>query len=553
MATGRKSKKFIATEMFKCTADPLYYLHEYGKVLHPTKGIMALEPFAFQSHTIKQYQQHRFNIILKTRQLGLSTITAGYVAWLLQFHAGHNVAVVANKEVVAQNFIKKVKTFIKKTPPWLRTSIRVDNVKTLELNNDSKVTAHATTSDSARSESLSLLIIDEAAIIDSYKVDDLWSAVFPTLSLGGNAIVISTPKGQGNWFHKQWVLAQAGENDFNPIQLHWSQHPWYSKDISYSPRGYPTSPWYETQVRELADPRKVAQELDCDFIGSGDNVIDSEIMKELKKHVKAPIKTWGFDNNTWIWEEPLPNEDYLISADVARGDSEDYSAAVVIKQSNNEQVAEYKGQLPPDMYADLLVKLGNMYNRAMLACEANNIGYATCLKIVEYKYPKIFYSMPSHFNPRNRKWMERNLADVNKMVPGFQTTAANRPLLISALEQSLRTGTFLLRSQRLYNELKTFIWKNGKAQAQKGFNDDLCMAFGIGQLIITTMLVDIENAKKRTIAMIDAIDTNQNIETLDHQFKNRKEDPYIFRLPDGSEEDLRGWLIDKPDPPITKG
>lgn len=546
-SVGRKSKAFVREEMFKCTTDPLYYLQTYGMVLHPKRGKIKMEPFPFQSHTIKQFEQHRFNIILKTRQLGLSTVTAGYVAYLMTFNAGQNIAVVANKEAVAQNFVKKVVTFIKNTPIWLRTSIKSDNANSLTLVNDSKITAHATTSDSARSESLSLLIIDEAAVIETHKVDDLWAAVFPTLSLGGNAIIISTPKGQGNWFHRQWTLAQNGESDFNPIKLHWSQHPWFAKDITYDERGNPSSPWYRDQCRELSDPRKIAQELDTDFIGSGDNVIDAEVMKELEKHVKPPIKTirLGVNNTTWIWEDPIDNEDYVISADVARGDGDDYSAAVVIKRSTNEQVAEFKDKVPPDMYANILIQLGNMYNKALLATEANSIGYATCLKLVEQKYPNIFYSMPSHFHPRNRKWMERNLTDENKMVPGFQTTAANRPLLVTALEESLRTGRVVVRSLRLINELKTFIWKNGKAQAQPSFNDDLCMALGIGQLIITTMLVDIENAKKRTIAMLDAFDNVQN-DTIDATFRNEDHDPYKWRLPDGTEEDLRGWLINIP-------
>lgn len=286
----------------------------------------------------------------------------------------------------------------------------------------------------------------------------------------------------------------------------------------------------------------------CDFIGSGDNLIDGDTMRELERHVRPPIKTmnFGVNNTTWIWEDPIDGEDYLISADVARGDGEDYSAAVVIKRSTNEQVAEFKDKVPPDMYAGILVKLGNMYNKALLAPEANSIGYATCLKIVEHRYPNIFYSMPSHFNPRNRKWMERNLTDEDKMVPGFQTTAANKPLIITSLEESLRTGRVLIRSQRLVNELKTFIWKNGKAQAQDGFNDDLCMALGIGQLILNTMLIDIENAKKRTIAMLESFEAVQSMQPVNNKLRNGEQDPYVFRLPDGSEENLRGWLIDIP-------
>lgn len=556
---GRKSKQFVAQEMYKCISDPLYYLNTYGKIVHPQKGKIPLKLYEFQERTIKNFTTNRFNIILKTRQLGLSTITAGYVAWLIQFHSGQNVAVVANKEKVAQNFVTKVKYFIKNTPQWLVTSIKGNNANSIVLVNDSKVHAHATTSDSARSESLSLLVIDEAAIIDSHKVDDLWAAVFPTLSLGGNAIVISTPKGQGNWYHRQWVLAVNKESDFNAIKLHWTEHPEYAKGLKYSDNGYPTSPWYESQKRELADPRKIAQELDCDFVGSGDNVILPEILERLEKEIEQPIKTMQFgpDNNTWIWKDPEPGRNYFIAADVARGDGEDYSAAIVFDRDKNEQVAEYKGKIPPDLYASVLIKLGYYYNKALIATEANNIGYATCLKIVEEKYPNIFYSMPSHFNPRNRKWMERNLVNEDRMVPGFQTTSANRPLIISALEESLRTGKVLVRSHRLYNELNTLIWLNGKAQAQRGFNDDLCMALGIGQLILQTMLVDIENAKNKTISMIDSIGTNKNLCDIGEITQPILRDPYILPVGNGEEEDIR-WLLDDSNdkkiiPPISKG
>jgi len=562
------TKQQMMNEIIKCTKSPAYYLENYGKVYNSQKGYVPFKLYSYQKDALNDFENKRYNIILKSRQTGLSTLSAGYIAWMVIFFQAKEIVVVADKADNAMGFIRKVKTFVSKSPSWLTPTITSDNKKSLEFGNGSRVMAQATTRNSGRSETLSLLVIDEAGIIDSGKVDELWEAAYPTLSTGGKAIIISTPKGVGNFYHRQWLSAVNKESDFNPITIHWTQNPFYGKDVEWNCiekecgkkqesnhvigdkceycgcQIKPTSPWYVNACKQLGDPRKIAQEYDMDFLGSGDNVILAEHITAMEsKHVRPPLRVGGFDHNLWIWEEPIEDEEYLIVADVARGDGADFSAAHVIKLSNKEQVAEYKAKLPPDTFAKLLIGIGEQYNTALIAVEANNIGYATCLKLVDMEYRNVFYSQKGQYNKRiNMKKYKQ------PTVPGFQTTSSSRPLIISQLEEDVRTMKVIIHSSRMTQELRTLIWHNGKAEATAGYNDDLTMALGIGLLIIATTLKDIEDSKIILNETLRGISNNYNKaedSIVELNLVNREtnsNNPWIMTDNFGAEEDLT-WLI----------
>lgn len=568
------SKKEMIQEMVKCTSSAEYYLENFGWVYHPRKGHVKMKLFEYQKESLASYQNNRFNIVLKSRQTGFSTLTAGYIAWLICFHRAKEIVVVANKQDNAQGFIRKIKTFIKKSPDWMVPQLESDNKKSIELMNGSKVTAQATTGDAGRSESLSLLVVDEAAMIENSKVDDLWAAAYPTLSLGGSAIIISTPKGVASFYHKQWLSAVNKESDFVPLVAHWTEHPVYGAAAIWECQKcnhkqdtgnknplkpkvvcdecgedslFPTSPWYLEQKKQLGDPRKVAQELDMDFLGSGDQVIAEEYIKVAERNCKVPLKVIGWDNNLWVWVEPEDEHEYLISADVARGDGSDFSALHVIDLHTREQVAEYKGKLPPDLFAKFMVELGYEYNDALLVTEANSIGLATCLKLVEMDYPNIFYSMKG-MHGRDRRKMEKALRNKESMVPGFQTTLTTRPLIIAQLEQEVRTGAVTIRSTRTISELRTLIYNNGRPEAMFGYNDDLSMSLSIGLYVMATTLSDMLSTKESILASLNAMHNQMDVATEELKVLNksfsremRANNPWQMTT-NGGTEDL-SWLI----------
>lgn len=566
------TKEQKLAEILKCTSSPEYYLLNYGYVKTPKSGYVKFRLFDFQNECLVIFRHNRFVIILKSRQTGLSTIAAGYAAWLISFFKAKEVAIVADKRKNAQGFMRKVKTILNKSPGWLIPEITLDNIGSVELANGSRIEAHSTTSDSARSESLSLLIIDEAAAIESGKVEDLWAASYPTLSLGGSAIVISTPRGIGNWYHKQWSSAVDGDSDFVPKTVHWTKHPIYSEnttwvcqneecghiqdngdidgsipcEVCFTNYLKPTSPWYETQKKQLNSDNKVAQEYDMDFLGSGDGFISDRYLKELSKNCKQPISVSGIKDLIWTWKEPQPGRKYLISADVARGDGGDFSTFHVIDIDNKEQVEEFRGKIPSDKFAQMLIEEGYKYNEAMLAVEANSIGYHTCLKIEESEYPNIFYS--SRGTEGNKK------VDTTKhdgMVPGFQTTKNSRQLIFSQLEEDIRNGNFIVHSSRLISELRTVIWRNGRPEAMSGYNDDLTIAAAIALYIISVHMQDLINYKEGIISSLNAISGHGNLvqDTMEMsnafiRSSNSKKDMWTQVGPRGEKISLR-WLIGK--------
>jgi hypothetical protein len=161
------SKKEMMKEILQCGKDPVYFLNNYARITHPIHGSIPFRTFDFQTDLLKDFNDYRYNIILKARQLGISTICAGYISWLLLFHRDKNVLVMATKFGTATNLVKKVKQIIKSTPEFLRIShITVDNKSSFELSNGSQIKATSTSSDAGRSEALSLLVLDEAAHID---------------------------------------------------------------------------------------------------------------------------------------------------------------------------------------------------------------------------------------------------------------------------------------------------------------------------------------------------------------------------------------------------
>ncbi len=474
------TQQFIIEEILRCKADPIYYIKEYLYILHPIKGIIKLDLYDFQKDCIVKFVKNRFVIVLKSRQIGLSTIVCAYALWLCSFHNSKTVLILANKGEVATELISKCKTFIKYVPDWLKPKLIVENRQSLEFANGSRIKATNTTEDAGRTFAISLLICDEAAMIKT--IGETWSAVRPTLATGGAAIILSTPKGVGNWFHKMWVKAETGLSDdgvvsFSPIKLPWWVHPERNQQ------------WADNELADLGQV-KFAQEYACDFSKSGNTVVDFETLDWYEKDsrlIKEPIAKEGFDRNLWIWKNPEQDKNYIISGDVARGDGSDFCAAHVICLEDYEQVAEYKGKISPDIFAYLLMSLGKKYNNALIACENNSIGWATIQKMLDENYPKLYYSqkMGGVEFINNSDWDK----DVNGRIPGFSTTPRTRPLLINVFEESLRKRAFMMHSQRLLDEAKVLIYnEKGKPEALEGYNDDLIMSCAIGMYVRNTSM-----------------------------------------------------------------
>ena len=485
----------ILKEIVKSGKDPVYFINNYAKISHPMRGLIAFNTYDFQADLLQDFNDYRFNVILKARQLGISTITAAYVAWMMMFHRDKNVLVIATKFSTAANLVKKVKAIHKNLPDWMKIAeIAIDNRTSFELTNGSQIKASSTSGDAGRSEALSLLVIDEAAHVEG--LDELWTGLYPTLSTGGRCIALSTPNGVGNWFHQTCVDAEIEKNDFHLVTLPWNVHPDRDQE------------WFDKETKNMSR-RQIAQELECNFNMSGETVFHPEDMELLAQTLEEPKYKTGFDRNLWIWEEFKQENTYMMTADVARGDGADYSTFHIFNITTNEIAAEYKGKATPDLFAMLLDQTGREYGNCLLVVENNSVGWTVLNKLEEMQYPNLYYSRKS-----THEHVEPHLAEGIGVTPGFSTTMKTRPLVIAKLEEFVRNKLIKIKSKRLYNEMKTFVWQNGKPQAMKKHNDDLIMACAIGCWVKDTALSSNERSVAYQKAFLNSItSTNRMMNT----------------------------------------
>ena len=524
MSDKKQLKEAIKREYAKCATDPVYFLGKYGIIQHPVRGKVNFNLYDFQEKSLESFMKHDYNIVLKARQLGLSTLTAGYALWMMTFQQDKNILVIATKQETAKNLVTKVRVMHANLPGWLKQPCVEDNKLSLRYKNGSQIKAVASSEESGRSEALSLLIIDEAAFID--KIDTIWGAAQQTLATGGRALVISTPNGVGNFFHKTWIGAEDGTNDFNFIKLHWSVHPERGQE------------WRDEQDK-LLGPSLAAQECDCDFITSGRGVIDGLLLENLKESsVREPIEKRGIDSNYWIWQPPNYTKNYVVSADVSRGDGTDYSAFHIIDVETLEQVAEYKGKISTQDFGNMLVNVASEYNNALLVVENNNIGWAAIQQVIDREYPNLFYTSKDlqyvdvqHQITNKYRSQERN------MVPGFSTTQKTRPLIVAKLEEMFREESVVVHSQRLIDELFVFIYNGNRAEAMTGYNDDLVMSFAIALWVRDTALRLRAEGIELSKQAIQGIGQNSGVYTSEVQ----KNDSWEMDVK-GEKEDLT-WLI----------
>ena len=544
------SKEQILLEYAKCINDTPYALKTYLQTYDNTQSkYVPLELFNDQVTLVKDYDTCEENIALKYRQAGVSTVTSAWASKRLVFakkSKPEKILIIANKMDTAQEMGNKVRAFVDQWPSWLGVTFSVEknSQRHFKLTNGCEVKAVATSQDALRGYTPTILIFDEAAYINAD--EDFWSACMASLSTGGKVIVISTPNGFDPIYYSIFSQSIKGMNDFRITEMYWFRDPRYSKDLKlikcdnivhymlnrkdyndseiildYSNikvenrdfqeiklkienEGYkPYSSWFESMAKKLKfDKRKISQELECNFLGSGDSVIPPETMKKIKEtYIKEPENKF-MGGAIWQWKEPVEGHRYIMGVDVSRGDSEDFSTISIIDFDAREQVLEYIGKVPPDVLAEIAFKWATMYNSFIVTDITGGMGVSTSRKLQELGYKNLYID---GVNPADKwKWDPKS----QDKIPGINFNS-KRVLIIQAFEEALRFD-FALRSQRLFNELNTFVYVNGRPDHQKGQHDDLIMAFAMAVFVGETSFAQLEKATEQTKAMLESWTTEKN-------------------------------------------
>jgi hypothetical protein len=523
MSEQQNIKEVLKQEYIKCATDPGHFMKKYCNIQHPQRGRVLFNLYPFQDKVLQLWKENPYSIVLKSRQLGISTLAAGYSLWLMTFHKDKNVLCIATKQETARNMVTKVKFMYDNLPSWLKIGAEENNKLSLRLNNGSIIKATSAASDAGRSEAVSLLLIDEASFIEN--IGEIWASAQQTLATGGGAIVLSTPNGVGNWFHQTWVRAENADNDFLPIKLPWYVHP--ERDDA----------WRKRQDELLGDPRLAAQECDCDFNTSGDVVFYAEWIDFIKSTtLKDPMERRGADQNLWVWESADYSREYMVMADVARGDGKDFSAFHVMDIATNTQVAEYRGQMSPKEFGYMLVAIATEYNNALLVVENATIGWAALDAIIERGYRNLYHS-PKSDHLTSESYLKIYEGDSN-MTPGFTMSLRTRPLVVNKMREYIGDKSVIIQSKRLLEEMRVFVWKNGRPEAQLGYNDDLVMSFAIGMYLRDTSLKFQQQSLDMTRAALGNITKNTYVGAYN---PNNVANPYSMNTKYGQES--INWLL----------
>ena len=544
------TKEQALLEYAKCVNNTPYALKTYLQTYDNTQSrYVPLELFNDQVTLVKDYDECDENIALKYRQAGVSTVTSAWASKRLVFakkEKPEKILIIANKLDTAVEMANKVRAFVDQWPKWMGVgfSAEKNSQRHFKLTNGCEVKAVATSKDALRGYTPTILIFDEAAYIDAD--EDFWSACMASLSTGGKVIVISTPNGFDPIYYSIYSQAIKGMNDFRITEMYWFRDPRYSKDlklikcndivhymlnrsdykddeitidysnIKVSDRdfqdikqkiengGYKAySSWFEAMAKKLKfDKRKISQELECNFLGSGDNVIPPETMKSIKDNqIKEPENKF-MGGVLWQWKEPIAGHRYIMGMDVSRGDSEDFTTFIIIDFDEREQVLEYIAKVPPDVVAEIAYKWATMYNAFIVTDITGGMGVATSRKLQELGYKNLYVD---GVNPGDKwKWDPK----INEKIPGINFNS-KRVQIVAAFEEALRHD-FGVRSMRLYNELNTFVYINGKPDHQKGQHDDLIMAMAMALYVAETSFSKLEKATEHAKAMLESWSVESN-------------------------------------------
>jgi hypothetical protein len=536
------SREQLLLEYTKCMQNTPYALRTYLQTYDNTQSrYVPLELFPDQVRLVEDYDSFNENIALKYRQAGVSTVTAAWASKKLVFarkNKPEKVLIIANKLDTSVEFANKIREFTDQWPSWVGVTFSNDKnaAKHYKLTNGCEVKAVATSKDALRGYTPTILIFDEAAFIDADS--DFWAACMASLSTGGKVIVISTPNGYDPIYYEIYEQANRGMNDFKITEMYWYRDPRYTKDLylvktddivhyflnreeyknekilDYSDvnpfernfaelvdlfkQGWkPSSSWFEAMVKKLKyDKRKVAQELECNFLGSGDNVFDSNMLKSITDNMVQEPPTKMMSGGLWIWKEPELGHKYIMGVDVSRGDSEDFSTFQIYDFDDREQVAEYLGKVPPDVLAEIAYKWGNMYKAFIVVDITGGMGVSTSRKLQELGYKDLYVDGVEFGN----KWKYDPKMDLK--IPGINFNS-KRVQIIASFEEGLRHG-LKIRSSRLLNEMNTFVYINGRPDHMKGQHDDLIMSLAMAVYVSDSSFSQLTKVSEQAKTMLES-------------------------------------------------
>ena len=443
-------------EYKRCMEDPLYFIQSYVKIVSLDEGLVPFKMYPFQKEMVGTFHSNRFTICKLPRQSGKSTVMVSYLLHYSLFNPSVNIAILANKAATARDLLGRLQLAYEHLPKWLQQGVMSWNKGSLELENGSKILASSTSASAVRGGSYNIIFLDEFAYVPSNVAEQFFSSVYPTISSGQSTkvMIVSTPHGM-NMFYKIWTDAEEKRNSYIPIEVHWSEVP--GRDEK----------WKKETIANTSE-QQFNTEFECEFLGSIDTLISPSKLRVLT--YKTPIQSnAGVD----IYELPQQEHTYLITADVARGTSKDYSAFIVFDVSSVPYriVAKFRdNEIKPLLFPQKIHQIAKVYNTAFVLVEVNDIGEQVANAMhYDMEYDNmIMASMRGRAGQILGGGFSGGRAQL-----GVRTTKAVKSIGCSNLKQLVEDNKIVIEDFDTINELSTFIVKGSSFEADDGCNDDM--------------------------------------------------------------------------------
>jgi len=449
-------------EYIKCKQDPVYFANNYVKIVTLDHGLQPFRTYDFQDKLIKNFHENRFNICKMPRQTGKSTTCVSYLLHYAIFNDSVNIGILANKATTARELLARLATAYENLPKWMQQGILVWNKGNIELENGSKILAASTSASAVRGMSFNILFLDEFAFVPNHVADAFFASVYPTITSGKSTkvIIVSTPHGM-NHFYRMWHDAEKAKNEYIPTDVHWSEVP--GRD----------EVWKEQTIKNTSE-QQFKIEFECEFLGSVDTLIAPSKLKTMV--YDNPIQTSaGLD----VHVAPIPDNDYIVTVDVARGVGNDYSAFIItdITTFPHRVVAKYRNnEIKPMLFPNIIFQLAKKYNNAFVLCEVNDIGDQVA-SILQYdlEYQNVLMCA---MRGRAGQVVGQGFSGTKTQL-GVKMSKTVKKIGSLNLKTMIEEDKLIFNDYEIISELTTFISKSNSFEAEEGCNDDLAMCLVI--------------------------------------------------------------------------
>lgn len=458
-------------ELKKCSQDPVHFINTYVKVQHPIDGLVPFILRDYQIKMIRAYQDNRYTVVLSARQTGKSVTAAAFILWYAIFHFDKTILIASNKNSNAMEMIYRIRTAYENLPMWLKPGVMDDgwNKHSVGFDNGTRIMSEATSENSGRGLSISLLYLDEFAFVAPSIQEEFWTSISPTLSTGGSCIMTSTPNGDMDIYAQIWRGAQVGVNGYHPIRVYWDEPPGRDEEFK------------KEEIGRIGE-RKWMQEYECQFLSSEALLISSIVLANMTPRIEQirpinVIKDPKTDADIVLWHELKQGATYLVGVDPATGSGEDYSAITLYEFPSLKQVGEYRSNTMStnDLYGilkNLLLHLERLQTMVYFSVENNGVGEGVISLYEADEHP-----------PENAEFV----SEEGKKKRGMTTTSKTKMKACVNLKEMIEKDNMEISSPVLLAELKMYVRHKGAYAAQAGGTDDCISA----TLIVVRLIEEI--------------------------------------------------------------